>query len=317
MIGNPWWQSNGRRPTSRLLHTNRMSTLRSTLLATALGAALLAGCTRIVDTFVYLPEGTLSASPGAVGLRYEEQRFTTDDGVELHGWWVPGTSVGPCILFFHGNAGNISGRLDILRLLHDRLGTDVFLFDYRGYGKSRGKASEQGLYADAAAARRHLRAKGWDRGGVILYGRSLGAAVALHSAVRDPPAGLVLEAPFTSLEDVARVHYPVLSQLVTPWLAGRFDNLAEIRNLSTPVLFLHGERDAVHPIGMAWRLYDAAPEPKGFLTVRGAGHDDPAFVGGDDYWRAWKQFLAALGASTSGGSGPGVREGAPEGPGGR
>ncbi len=294
-------------PTSCLCLVDRMSPLRSALLGIVLGVAVLTGCTRVVDTFVYFPERTVAASPGAVGLRYEEQRFTTEDRVELHGWWVPGAAVGPCVLFLHGNAGNISGRLDILRLLHDRLELDVFLFDYRGYGKSAGRPDEAGLYADVAAARRHVRNMGWAQQGVVLYGRSLGAAVALHSAVEDAPAGLVLEAPFTSLEDVARLHYPVLSHLFTPWLRGRYDNFAKIRDLSVPVLFLHGDRDAVHPIGMGWRLYDAAPDPKWFLTARRAGHDDPAFVGGDDYWRAWERFLAAVGSNTGSGNGDGAR----------
>ncbi len=252
------------------------------------------GCARLVNAFLYFPERSLSGAPGAVGLAYEELRFAAEDGPELHGWWVPGQRQGPAILFFHGNAGNISHRLDILRRLYDRVGLSVLIFDYRGYGKSSGSPSEEGLFADARAARALLRARGWDRDGVVLYGRSLGAAVALHAAVEDPPLGCVLEAPFTSLEDMARLHYPVLSQLVMPWVRGRYANLAAVRRLASPALFLHGDRDGVVPIGMGWRLFDACPAPKWFRTLNGAGHDDPAFVGGEAYWGAWEEFLGQL-----------------------
>jgi len=257
-------------------------------------ALFTAGCSRLVNTFLYFPERSLSGAPGAVGLAYEELRFPSADGVELHGWWIPGQRRGPTILFFHGNAGNISHRLDILRRLYDRVGLGVLIFDYRGYGKSSGSPSEEGLFADARAARALLHTRGLDRDGVVLYGRSLGAAAALHAAVEEPPLGCVLEAPFTSLEDLARLHYPVLSHLAMPWVRGQYANLAAVRKLASPTLFLHGDRDVVVPIGMGWRLFDACPAPKWFRTLNGAGHDDPAFVGGAAYWRAWEEFLGQL-----------------------
>lgn len=249
------------------------------------------GCSRLVDSFVYFPDRTLSGSPGAVGLAYEDVLFSAADGVELNGWWVPGSQSGPCLVFFHGNAGNLSDRLDVLRRLHDRLGLGVFLFDYRGYGRSSGRPSEKGLYADGRGARTLIRERGWDREGVVLYGRSLGAAVAIHSAAEDPPSALVVEAAFTSLADMARTHYPLLAGLVSPWLEGMYDNLAKIRRVTVPTLFLHGDQDEVAPIGMGWRLYDRCAEPKRFRTIPGAGHEDPAFVGGTAYWDAWKQLL--------------------------
>jgi len=252
------------------------------------------GCSRVVSAFVYFPERALSGAPGAVGLAYEEVRFPAADGTELHGWWIPGRRAGPAVIFFHGNAGNISHRLDILRRLYDRVGLDVFAFDYRGYGRSSGSPSEEGLYADAKGARALLHARGWDRSGVLLYGRSLGAAVAIQSAVEAPPEACVLESAFTSLEDLARLHYPVLSHLVTRWVHGAYPNLARVQQLRCPTLFLHGDRDEVVPIGMGWRLFDACSAPKWFRTIRGAGHDDPAFVGGEDYWQAWDDFLDEL-----------------------
>lgn len=253
-----------------------------------------AGCARLVDGFLYSPERMLTGAPGAVGLPYEELRFAAEDGPDLHGWWIPGRRPGPAVVFFHGNAGNVSHRLDILRRLHDRVGLGVLIFDYRGYGKSSGSPSEEGLYADARAARALARTRGWDGGGLVLYGRSLGAAVALRSAVESPPLGCVLEAAFTSLEDLARLHYPVLSHLLMPWVRGQYPNLAAVRGLSSPVLFLHGDRDTIAPIGMGWRLFDAAPGEKRFRTLLGAGHDDAPFVGGDAYWEAWEDFLELL-----------------------
>jgi fermentation-respiration switch protein FrsA (DUF1100 family) len=256
--------------------------------------ALTVGCGRLVDAFLYAPERALAGAPGAVGLDYEELAFAAEDGVDLHGWWVPGRRPGPAVVFFHGRAGNVSHRLDILRRLHDRVGLGVMIFDYRGYGKSRGTPSEEGLYADGRAARALVRARGWDRHGAILYGRGLGAAVAIYSALEEPPLGCVLEAAFTSVEELVRLRYPLLAGLAGPWVEGLYPNLSRVRELRTPTLFLHGDRDAVVPIGMGWRLFDACAGPKWFRTLQGAGHDDPAFVGGDAYWEAWEEFVSRL-----------------------
>ncbi|GAB4266303.1 MAG: alpha/beta hydrolase [Deferrisomatales bacterium] len=268
---------------------------RAAALAAA-AALLLGGCSRLLDAFVYFPDRSLSGAPGAVGLGYEEVRFPAADGVELHGWWVPGEAVGPCIVFFHGNTGNISHRLDILKRLHNRLGLGVFLFDYRGYGKSAGKPSEAGLYADARGARAVVRDRGWGRRGEILFGRSLGAAVAIQSAVEAPPSALVLESAFSSLSDLARIRHPILAQLVSGWLEGRYAPAETIGRVRAPLLFLHGARDRTVPIGVAWRLYDAAGEPKWFRTLPSAGHDDLAFVGGAPYWEAWALLLERVDA---------------------
>lgn len=265
--------------------------------------SLTAGCSRLVDRFLYFPERGSSGTPGAAGLEYEDLRFAADDGTELHGWWVPGRREGPCIVFFHGNAGNVSHRVDILRRLHDRVGLGVLLFDYRGYGRSAGSPSEKGLYADARGARGLARSRGWDRRGAILYGRSLGAAVALESASEAVPSACVLEGAFTSVEDMARHHYPLLSYLLMPWIRGQFPSVERVRGLGCPLLFLHGDQDRVAPIGMGWRLFDAAGEPKRFRTIRGAGHDDLGFLGGDGYWTAWEEFVREVEARSAAAAG--------------
>jgi fermentation-respiration switch protein FrsA (DUF1100 family) len=252
-----------------------------------------AGCTRIVDAVLYRPKRPLPTAPGAVGLDYEELRFPAADGTRLHGWWVPGDPDAPCVLVFHGSRGNVSDRIDILRLLHDRLGLGILLFDYRGYGKSDGEPSEAGLYADGLGAATLVRHRGWDRVGSIYFGRGLGAAVAIELAGQVVPACLVVEGAFTSLEELARSRYPLLWNLFAPWVDARYDSLPKASSIEVPILFLHGDRDEHSPIALAWKLYDAAGEPKWFRTIGGAGHGDPAFVGGEDYWQAWEMLLAA------------------------
>ncbi|MBE0595888.1 MAG: alpha/beta fold hydrolase, partial [Desulfuromonadales bacterium] len=145
--------------------------------------------------FLYFPTRTLVATPAAAGLPYEEVFFAAADGVRLHGWYLPGEPGRPALLFAHGNAGNISHRLENLRLFHQQLGVTVFIFDYRGYGQSEGRATEEGTYADARGALAWLRGRGWEAERLVYFGRSLGAAVALQLALEAPPAGVVLKPP--------------------------------------------------------------------------------------------------------------------------
>ena len=266
------------------------------VIACLVGALLLSGCARWADGIIYRPSRGLGLTPGSVGLAYEDVRFPASDGTEIHGWWIPGSRPGPAVLFFHDRAGNLSDRVDLVRRMAERLGVGILAVDYRGYGRSSGRPSDEGLRADARGARALVRQRGWDARGLVLYGRGLGAAVALASAVESPPDGLVLEGAFTRIEDMARLHFPVLSWPFMGLLRGRWDNLEAVTRVRCPVLFLHGDRDTEVPIGMGWRLYDLCPEPKWFRTVPGAGHDDPAFVGGDTYWDAWVGFLGRAAA---------------------
>jgi len=159
--------------------------------------------------FVYFPEREIVLTPESYGLRYEDVELRPSDGVKLHGWYVPGEPGRPVVLFFHGNAGNISHRVENIAFLH-RLGLGVMIFDYRGYGRSEGVASEAGITLDARAALAWLEERGLPPGRLIYFGRSLGAAVAVQLASEVSPAGLVLETPFTSLRDLGRLHYPLL-----------------------------------------------------------------------------------------------------------
>jgi hypothetical protein len=245
---------------------------------------------------IYFPFRDLEVTPKELGLRYEEARLVAEDGVTLHGWFLPIEASRFTVLVCHGNAGNISHRLDRAMLMHAKLKTDVFLFDYRGYGLSEGAPDEEGTYRDARAAHRYLStARGIPPGNLIIFGESLGAAVALQLALEVPARALVLEAPFTSVADMARSVLPFVP--IGRLLRTRYDNLAKIGGLRMPLLILHGERDTTVPFAQGRRLFEAAPEPKRFFAIPGAGHNDTYFIGGDAYWQAWGAFLHELGGA--------------------
>jgi len=260
-------------------------------------AVLLAGLILVPVLFerrlIYFPFRTLEVTPKELGLRFEEARLVTEDGVTLHGWFLPVEGSRFTVLVCHGNAGNISHRLDRAMLMHAKLKTDVFLFDYRGYGLSQGAPDEEGTYRDARAAHRYLStARGVPPGNLIIFGESLGAAVALQLALEVPARGLVLESPFTSVGDMARGVVPVLP--LGRLLRTKYDNLGKVGGLRMPLLVLHGDRDTTVPFAQGRRLFEAAPEPKSFFVIRGAGHNDTYLIGGDLYWQAWSDFLGEL-----------------------
>jgi fermentation-respiration switch protein FrsA (DUF1100 family) len=240
--------------------------------------------------YIYFPDRELIATPAAIGLAYEEVGFAAADGTALHGWYLPGEAGRPLVVFCHGNAGNISHRLESLHLLHG-LGLSVFIFDYRGYGQSAGTPSEEGTYADARGALAWLRQRGWTPAQLIYFGESLGAAVALQLAVEQPPAGLVLEAPFTSIAAMGRHHYLLLHLLLGWLLDARYDNLAKIGRVHSPLLIIQGKADTIVPPAMSRRLYEAANEPKNLRLIPRAGHNDLLFVGGNAWRDAWREFI--------------------------
>ncbi|MBI4588458.1 MAG: alpha/beta hydrolase [Candidatus Rokubacteria bacterium] len=267
--------------------------MRLALILLAIG--LLAwGCRDTVErALIYFPIRELAGSPASLGLTYREVWFLAEDGVRLHGWLIPGPR--PTTLFwFHGNAGNISHRLDNIREIHDRLGIGVFIFDYRGYGRSDGTPTEAGLYRDARAAREALvESLGVPSRQIVYFGRSLGAAVAVDLAQTHPPPGLILESPFLSARAMANRTLPGSGLL----LKTRFDSLAKIGRLRTALLVLHGEADEVVPHEHGRRLFEAASGPKAFYTIPGARHNDTYLVGGREYWEAWRNFLDRLTSS--------------------
>lgn len=219
--------------------------------------------------------------PGGFGLEVEDTWFRTPDGLTLHGWWIPHPKAQGAILYCHGNSGSIAHQIGVFRFIQ-RLRVDVFAFDYRGYGRSEGAPSEEGLYLDARAAYDHLTSEiGRAPDEVILFGHSLGGAVAIDCAQDRPVAGLVVQSSFTHLKDAARFSIPSLPvHLLT---RREFDSVRKVSRLAMPKLFIHGAEDATLPLSLAERLYEVAPEPKELYVVPRGGHNDLYRHGGLRY----------------------------------
>jgi len=222
---------------------------------------------------------------------FEEVRFSTGDGVELHGVFRPPPRGRLCLLFLHGNAGNLTSRLPLLR---DLIGEDLggLLFDYRGYGKSGGSPTESGLYEDGSAALAWLASVGVPPERVVLFGKSLGTGVAVEMARSHPVRGLALESPYTSLPDAGQRHFPILP--VGLLMRDRFDSLSKAPGIRCPVFVVWGTADRVVAPDLSETLFDALPDPKARLVLEGAGHNDIQSSGGKKYWDAWREFLKSL-----------------------
>ncbi|HKA43734.1 MAG TPA: alpha/beta hydrolase [Burkholderiales bacterium] len=254
-----------------------------TSIAVAYGAVLL-----LIFVFqsrlVFFP-GTgreVALSPRTYGLAYEPVEIRTADGETLQAWWVPAENARGTVLFFHGNAGNISHRLDYLAMFH-RLRYSTLIVDYRGYGRSTGSPSEEGTYRDAEAAWEYLRhGRLAGPGDVVIVGESLGGAVATWLAVRAGPRAVVLLSTFTSINDLgAEVYWFVPVRLLSRF---GYDNLVNLGRISAPVFIAHSREDDVIPYSHGRALFEAAREPKQFLDLKG-GHND-GFVFVRDDWVA-------------------------------
>lgn len=260
------------------------------ILLLLLGLVLLNGCMYLQQSsMIFFPYATLDQTPADWGLAYEEVFLDTEDGVRLHGWYIPRHGSKQALLFFHGNAGNISHRGASVEIFH-RLGLNVFIFDYRGYGKSQGKPDEKGLYKDARAAWRYLsKERGFGQEEIILFGRSLGGAVAAKLAAEIQPGGLILESTFSSAKDVANAVFPVLSRLI--FLRYDFDTAAHVRRVACPVLVLHSPDDEIIPFRLGEKVFQAANEPKSFVKMRG-DHNSGILMSQPDYERALGAFVS-------------------------
>jgi hypothetical protein len=242
----------------------------------------------IVDRMLFLPTPGVEVTPEQLGIEAEEVFLATEDGVRIHAFYVPAPGATRAILYLHGNAGNASQRLPIGAVLAD-LGAHVLLLDYRGYGRSEGRPDEAGVYADARAGLGHLTLqRGLPERRILLFGSSLGGAVAVDLAQDRSLAGVVLESTWSTLADTAAKSFGPIARLLT---RGRFDSLGKIGRLRAPLLSLHGDRDDIVPIALGRRLFDAAPEPKVFETLAGAGHNDTLLVGGQVYLARIQRFL--------------------------
>jgi fermentation-respiration switch protein FrsA (DUF1100 family) len=242
--------------------------------------------------FVYYPTHRIRYDPGIVGLSFQDIYLKTKDNVTLHGWFIPYEGAACTLLIFHGNGGNIGDRVAWLKILND-LGVHILIIDYRGYGKSEGEPHEAGLYLDALAAWDWWTAERKPSGEkIVLFGESLGGAVAVHLAADFPVTGLVLQSTFTSARDMAKTMFPI--GLLQPLMNVHFNSAEKIARISCAKLFIHGTRDEIVPFRLGERLFELASDPKSFYVVPDAGHNDLPIVAGSEYARQLKTFLAGI-----------------------
>lgn len=253
-----------------------------------------AGCMALLlrlfePRLIFFPLKELVATPAESGSPYEDVFFETSDGVTLHGWFMPATKSRGTVLFCHGNAGNISHRLEKAAFFL-RSGFNVFMFDYRGYGRSLGRPSEEGVYRDAEAAHSYLISRGIRQEDMVGYGESLGGVVIVDLASKKPLRAFILENTFTNAREMAALHYPFLPSQI---LKSRFDSKQKIAAIKTPKLILHSRNDEIVPFRMGRGLYETAADPKDFLEIRG-DHNSGFFASGDLIEEKLESFLVSL-----------------------
>jgi fermentation-respiration switch protein FrsA (DUF1100 family) len=231
----------------------------------------------------------LEYSPQEFGLAYEEVFFRTSDNVEINGWFLPAKDAHYTVLFCHGNAGNISHRLEKLKFFHD-LTCNVFIFDYRGYGRSRGRPSEKGLYQDVKGAYDYLLSQKITPEKIVGYSESIGGAVIIDLASKQKLGGLIIDSAFTNSEDMVKLIYPFLPYWV---FSSRWDSLNKIKSVTAPKLIIHSINDEIVPYKLGVKLYDFAPQPKEFLQIRG-GHNSCFFESKDILREKIAGFLKRL-----------------------
>lgn len=253
---------------------------------------LTAGCQGFLESQIFFPQRKLEATPASLGLGFETLHIKTADGLTLQGWLVTRVGARHLVLHCHGNAGNISHRVDLLRRLHDQ-GLSVLIFDYRGYGQSQGRPSEKGFYLDAEAALAQARDLAGRQGlKLVIHGHSLGGIAAVHMAATGRPDGLILESTFPHLGAIGGAHLPL--PLLRAVFKSHFNAQGEIGRVSCPILSLHGDRDDIVSLDLGRELFTAAPELKRWLTLSGAGHNDTYLAAPEAYFQAWRDFLAQI-----------------------
>jgi len=240
---------------------------------------------------IFFPSKDLIETPTDWGLPYEDVALVTEDTVRLHGWFIPHQGASRTVLFFHGNAGNISHRGESVSIFH-RLGLNVFIFDYRGYGNSQGKPSEVGMYDDARTAWHYLvKEKGFATSQIIIFGRSLGGAVAANLAAEVQPGALILESTFSSTKDMAGVVLPVISHFIP--LRFEFNTADKIKWVTSPLLVVHSPADDIIPFRLGEKVYHAANQPKSLVKIQG-DHNSGFLLSQPAYEQALREFLASL-----------------------
>lgn len=238
-----------------------------------------------------LPSRTVARSPADLGLQFSAAKLVTEDGVTLDAWYIPAPEPRAQLLFFHGNAGNISHRLDSIKTFHD-LGLSTLIIDYRGYGNSTGHPTEAGTYLDAQAAWRYLTdTLQLPANNIIIFGRSLGGSIAAHLASQHPSAALILESTFTSAPDLAADVYPYLP---ARWLTKFSYHTAEyLTRVRAPVLVIHSQDDEIIPFDHGQKLFNIASDPKQLLKLQG-GHNDGFSISHKHYSSGIENFISKV-----------------------
>ena len=241
--------------------------------------------------FLYRPVREISYMPDELGLDFENVFFESSDGLQLNGWYIPAENAQLTVLFCHGNGGNITHRLDTINILYN-LGVNCFIFDYRGYGNSQGRPSEEGTYLDVRAAYDWLiREKKASPDNIIFFGRSLGGTIAAQLAAKVKPKGLIIESAFTSYVDLGRKFYPYMP---VQWFATfSYKTIDYVRDVHCPVMIIHSRNDDLIPFEFGLELYEAANDPKTFTEISG-GHNDGFLVSSEIYKKAWQKWLKFL-----------------------
>lgn len=261
------------------------------LFITLAGFGLIVGYIKYLENRgLFYPMKAVEFYPSGFGITFEDVYIKTKDGLNINGWFIPHHNAKYTLLFCHGNAGNIGHRLDKLQMFSD-IGVNILIIDYRGYGKSKGRPSEKGFYLDIEAAYNYLVV---DRKippqRIILYGESLGAAVAIDLAVKAKVGAIIAEGAFSDEKDMARNIYPFMPAFI---LSYKFDSLGKIRKVGVPKLFIHSIDDDIVPFELGYKLYNAAYGPKEFVKIRG-GHNNAFLNSKEKYISSISSFIAKL-----------------------
>ena len=242
-------------------------------------------------SILYRPVRNVVYTPNELGLDYEEVTLTTADNVQISAWYTPAKGAELTILFCHANSGNIMHRMDSINLFNN-MGLNCLIFDYRGYGNSKGKPSEEGTYSDAAAAYRWLtETKNISAENIIIFGKSLGSSIAAQLASKVRAQALVLEGAFTSYVDIGKKFYPYLP--VRLFARYSYPTIDYIKEIDMPVMIIHSQNDEIVPFELGEKLYEQANEPKEFVEIYGK-HNDGFLVSSDLYKKAWTRWLRFL-----------------------